>query len=329
MKPLLLLLAALGAVLPDHGLFPEFDPLVSLALPADLATERLWLRADAQHGILTLYEGREPIKAYPAAIAASPRASPGPHRTTLAELPLTPPLDSPRAETPATAPRTTPRTAPGIRLRPADLDELRPRLGRGPGIPVFLGAPGRGEDHDGDGIVDRIDIALGARKLVHNRAAYHERYLTLPYPGGDVPRTEGVCSDTVIRALRNAGIDLQRAVHEDLVRSREAYPMVPRIDASINHRRVKTLVRWFERHWEAVPQGEPLLPGDIVFFDTFPARSGPDHLGVVADTRAPNGLPLIINNWAPGSTDSEMELLSWVPMTHRFRAPTPPAPALP
>jgi uncharacterized protein YijF (DUF1287 family) len=315
MKPLLLF-AALGALLPDHGLFPEFDPLVSLTLPADLATERLWLRADAQHGILTLYEGRQPIKAYPAAIAVSPAALGRPQRATLAEVPLTLAL----------APATPSPPAPGIRLRPADLAELRPRLGpREPTTPVLIGPPGRGEDHDGDGIADRIDIALGARKLVHNRAAYHERYLTLPYPGGDVPRTEGVCSDTVV----HAGIDLQRAVHEDLVRSPKAYPMAPRIDASINHRRVKTLARWFERHWDPVPEGAPLLAGDIVFFDTFPARPGPDHLGVVADTRAPSGHPLIINNWAPGTTDSEMELLSWVPVTHRFRAPTPPAPILP
>ncbi|HEX2573752.1 MAG TPA: DUF1287 domain-containing protein [Polyangia bacterium] len=325
MKPLLLF-AALGAVLPDRGLFPEFDPLVSLTLPADLATERLWLRADAQHGILTLYEGHEAIKAYPASIAFTPKPLTVPHHTTLAALPLT--LALPLAGPGADATRPHPQTAQrGIRLRPADLDELRQRLGpQEPRTPVLLGAPGRSEDHDGDGIADRIDIALGARKLVHNRAAYLERYLTLPYPGGDVPRTEGVCSDTVIRALRNAGIDLQQAVHEDIMRSRAAYPMAPRVDASINHRRVKTLVRWFERHWQAVPEGAPLLPGDIVFFDTFPARSGPDHLGVVADTRAPSGLPLIINNWAPGSTDSEMDLLSWVPVTHRFRAPAPPAP---
>ena len=198
MKPLLLVALL---VLPDRGLFPEFDSLVSLALPAELKAERLWLQTNARHGIVTLYEGREPIKAYPAAIASS-----GPEHVTLAALPLAP-WDNPAA-TPPTSPGPGPGSGPGpgIRLRPADLTELSPRVG--PGTPVRLGAPGREEDQDGDGIVDRIDIALGARKLVHNRAAYLERYVGLPYPGGDVPRGEGVCSDTVIRALRNAGIDL-------------------------------------------------------------------------------------------------------------------------
>src|SRR5262249_4871736 len=143
--------------------------------------------------------------------------------------------------------------------------------------PVLVAAPGRAEDHDGDGIVDRLDILLGARKLTHNKAHYLERYVGIRYPGGDVPRTEGVCSDTVIRALRNAGIDLQKEVHEDILRSPKAYPMVEKIDTSINHRRVRTIVRWFERHFVRLPKGTPYQPGDIVFLDTFPSKEGPDH----------------------------------------------------
>ena len=96
----------------------------------------------------------------------------------------------------------------------------------------------------------------------------------MTYPGGDVPRTEGVCTDTVIRALRNAGLDLQREVHEDILRAPSAYPMVEKVDASINHRRVRTLLPWFVRHWTTLPRGAKYLPGDVVFFDTFPQRDG-------------------------------------------------------
>jgi uncharacterized protein YijF (DUF1287 family) len=184
------------------------------------------------------------------------------------------------------------------------------------------GAPSRREDKDGDGIVDRLDVLLGAKKLLYNGARYIERYVSIPYPGGDVPRSEGVCSDTVIRALRNAGLDLQREVHEDILRAPAAYPMVEKVDASINHRRVRTLLPWFLRHWQSLPPGATFLPGDVVFFDTFPQRPGPDHLGVVSDTRGASGQPNVINNWTEGATDAEMDLLAWVPVTHHFRWPS-------
>jgi uncharacterized protein YijF (DUF1287 family) len=188
-----------------------------------------------------------------------------------------------------------------------------------PKVRIVEGAPPRSEDRDGDGIVDRLDVLVGAKKLLYLGARYIERYVSIPYPGGDVPRTEGVCSDTVIRALRNAGLDLQREVHEDILRAPAAYPMVEKVDASINHRRVRTLLPWFVRHWETLPRGTKYRPGDVVFFDTFPQREGPDHLGVVSDTVGRSGLPLVINNWTEGATDAEMDLLSWVPVTHHFR----------
>jgi uncharacterized protein YijF (DUF1287 family) len=187
------------------------------------------------------------------------------------------------------------------------------------GLHEVAGAPPRSEDHDGDGIVDRLDVLLGAKKLLYNGARYIERYVSIPYPNGDVPRSEGVCSDTVIRALRNAGLDLQREVHEDILRAPAAYPMVEKVDASINHRRVRTLLPWFVRHWQTLPRGTKYLPGDVVFFDTFPQREGPDHLGVVSDTQGGSGLPNVINNWTDGATDAEMDLLSFLPVTHHFR----------
>jgi uncharacterized protein YijF (DUF1287 family) len=183
---------------------------------------------------------------------------------------------------------------------------------------VEHGAPPSSEDRDGDGIVDRLDILRGEKKLLKNGAAYHERYVGLPYPDGDVPRTEGVCSDTVIRALRNAGIDLQREVHEDILMAPRAYPMVEKIDASINHRRVKTLLPWFRRHAQRITSGD-YRPGDVLFFDTFPTKSGPEHIGLVSDRRGPDGKYLIVNNWTDGAVDAEMPLLSFVPVTDHFR----------
>ena len=38
--------------------------------------------------------------------------------------------------------------------------------------------------------------------------------------------------------------------------------------------------------------------------DTFPSRSGPDHIGIVSDRVDDQGLPLVINNWTDGTVTS-------------------------
>ena len=37
---------------------------------------------------------------------------------------------------------------------------------------------------------------------------YDPSYVSIKYPGGDVPLNTGVCSDVLVRAFRSAGIDL-------------------------------------------------------------------------------------------------------------------------
>jgi uncharacterized protein YijF (DUF1287 family) len=281
--PGLLLLIAYG--IPDRGIYPELAGEVAAAIPPGIEREHTWLRIDPVHRVVTLYDGDDPVKAYPATL----------------RRPLTKPL-----------------LLTALGLRPQDRAELDRAL---PAAPRLVVRPTtRRDDRDDDGIVDRLDIFLGAKKLLGNHARYIERYVELPYPGGDVPRTEGVCSDTVVRALRNAGIDLQKEVHEDILREAAAYPMVEQANASINHRRVRTLLPWFKRHFATLPPGARYLPGDVVFFDTIPSRDGPDHLGIVGDVPGRTGAPLVINNWTVGSEDAEMDLLAFVPVTHHFRA---------
>jgi len=180
-------------------------------------------------------------------------------------------------------------------------------------------------DRDGDSIPDPIDILIGAKKAALNAAHYRNTYRTLDFPGGDMPRDEGVCTDVVVRALRNAGIDLQQELQEDIRRAPNRYPMVKRADKNIDHRRVRTILPYFEHHWDVLPADVrssrvPLLPGDVVFLDTLPA-AGPDHLGIVSDRVGESGLPLVVNNWTEGYQTGEMDLLDWVPVTHHFRVP--------
>jgi hypothetical protein len=180
----------------------------------------------------------------------------------------------------------------------------------------------RARDADRDGIPDAIDLLIGAKKVALDGAPYVHTAPGLAYPGGDVPRTEGVCADVVVRALRNAGIDLQREIHEDAGRAPWAYPRIGRRrNPSIDHRRVKNQIRWFERHWRRVGGREAIAPGDVVFFDAMPGVADPDHVGIASDRRNAAGLPLVINSWAPGYRAEEMDLLPGVPVVAAFRAP--------
>ena len=263
----------------DRGVFPDLNTKITLPLPPLERARALW---DRKRGLLTIYVGRHAQKVYPT--RGSARLQVDGHT---------------------------------IPMRPGDAAELT-----GVSLTLTIGQARR--DADADGIEDSLDLLLGARKTVLNAAAYGAGYIRLEYPMGDVPRSVGVCTDVVIRAVRNLGVDLQAELHRDIRRSRRSYPMVRRLDKNINHRRVKTLLPYFRRHWEAHrsalnDKDDPLQPGDVVFMDTFPARPGPDHIGIVSNRVGASGHPLIINNWTDGTTTAEMDLLSFVPVTHRYR----------
>ncbi len=190
-----------------------------------------------------------------------------------------------------------------------------------------------GADQDGDQIPDQLDILIGAKKAAINRAAYGSPYREMEYPGGDVPREEGVCTDTVVRAVRNAGVDLQQTLHEDIHRDRRAFPMVKTVNANIDHRRVKTLLPHFQRQWtELRPNVDdliaPWLPGDVIFMQTM-GDARPDHIGIVSDSLGISRAPVVINNWTDGYSTAPLDIARLVPITHRFRlrsALTLPAP---
>ncbi|HTE51866.1 MAG TPA: DUF1287 domain-containing protein [Kofleriaceae bacterium] len=290
--------AALGVV--DRGIFSDLDRSVQIRLPAGLTRSTVSAVVDRAHALLVLYrrdprvegEGDWPVKVYPLGGPAS--LAIGDHRLAL-------------------------RAGDRAELAPL-LEASRVReLARGQGAP-----PG---DDDGDGIPDPLDVLLGGYKNSLNAAPYGGGYMTIDYPGGDVPRTMGVCSDVIVRAARNAGIDLQSALQREIRAAPGAFPMVRRANANIDHRRVKTLLPYFERRWDRRraaldDAADPLRPGDVVLLDTFPGRPGPDHIGIVSDRRAPSGLPMVINSWTDGFQASEMDLLGFVPVTHRFRYPS-------
>ncbi len=123
-------------------------------------------------------------------------------------------------------------------------------------------------------------LAEAARAQVGVTTGYDPTWAHLQYPGGDVCRSTGVCAEVIIRAARDAlGLDLQKLVHDDMVRSFDAYPArrmwgSKKPDTNIDHRRVLNLEAYFARAgarlWVATAPTpgdqfpRPLLPGDIV-----------------------------------------------------------------
>ena len=65
-------------------------------------------------------------------------------------------------------------------------------------------------------MADNAALAAKAREQIGVTVSYNGGYQTIPYPNGDVPKETGVCTDVVIRAMRAFGLDLQKAVHEDM-----------------------------------------------------------------------------------------------------------------
>lgn len=167
-------------------------------------------------------------------------------------------------------------------------------------------------------------IVNGAKMEVLRGVRYDAAYVKLDYPGGDVPKEQGACTDVVIRSLRNAGFDLQKLVHEDMKSNFSAYPRrygLRTPDPNIDHRRVPNLMTFFTRHGRKLPtntDGEALAtwqPGDIACWRLHGESL---HCGIVSDARNSNDLPLVIHNI--GGATQEDCLTNWEIIGH-FRYP--------
>lgn len=143
-----------------------------------------------------------------------------------------------------------------------------------------------------------------AISIINPEIIYDPSYFSIAYPNGDVPPDRGVCTDLVIRAYRNLGIDLQIEVHEDMKAHFQLYPKIwglSKTDTNIDHRRVPNLMTFFERKGAERPISQnaaDYIPGDIVCWDL---SSGLTHIGIVVDQKSADGRRnLIVHNIGNG-----------------------------
>lgn len=149
-----------------------------------------------------------------------------------------------------------------------------------------------------------VKLSAAAIELTKQNISYDPAYFVIEYPNGDVPQGKGVCTDVIIRAYRKQGIDLQKKVHEDMLRYFSLYPQtwgLKRPDKNIDHRRVPNLMVYFSRHGKIKPlsaQSEDYLPGDIVCWNLGGSIT---HIGLVVNKKSIDGKRnLIVHNIGSG-----------------------------
>ncbi len=170
-----------------------------------------------------------------------------------------------------------------------------------------------------------LELIRAAESQIGVTVRYDGGYRRIAFPGGDVDRALGVCTDVVIRAYRDAfGYDLQEAVNRDMRRAFSAYPRawgLSRPDSNIDHRRVLNLERFFLRLKADLPKPDDpagYRPGDLVTQRVGAARMTLPHIAIVSDRMSADGeRPLVVHNIGAGARLEDT--LSVFPAVHRFR----------
>lgn len=166
------------------------------------------------------------------------------------------------------------------------------------------------KDFNNNKIDDYSDFVLGARKDAKNKPKYVDKYYDDAFP----PDNEGVCTDVIWRAFKNAGYNLREMVDYDITNHPEEYPKIKEKDSNIDFRRVSTLKVYFNRHAIALTidtkEVDKWQPGDIVIFEN-------KHIGIISDRRNSNGVPFVIHN--NGQLNREEDFLNKMKITAHYR----------
>ena len=167
------------------------------------------------------------------------------------------------------------------------------------------------------------DLIAAAKERTSHDVKYDGSYFSISYPGGDVPKNIGVCTDVVIRSYRKIGVDLQKKIHEDMLTNFSLYPSkriwsLTKPDKNIDHRRVPNLRVFFKRFGKTLEvSSDPndYSPGDLV---TWMLPGNLPHIGIVIDEMSDDkNRPLIVHNIGEGPKINDM--LFDYPITGHYR----------
>ncbi len=165
-------------------------------------------------------------------------------------------------------------------------------------------------------------LAEAALERTSHQVRYDGRYQGIAYPGGDIPDGQGVCTDVVIRAYRQLGIDLQVQIHEDMATNFDAYPPLwglTRTDRNIDHRRVPNQQAFFARRGaKVIPiAGNPVFQaGDVL---TWMLPGNLPHTGIVVTTASDTRSARIVHNIGAGPQLTDISP-HWI-LTGQYRYP--------
>lgn len=147
-------------------------------------------------------------------------------------------------------------------------------------------------DFNNNGIDDYSDFVIGARKQTESNPRYDGSKV---YPGGYPPDGEGVCTDLIWKAFKQAGYSLKDMIDYDINKNNELYYAThlygPNPD--IDFRRVRNMQVFFERFAKRLTLDPYDIvawqPGDIVIF------GDQSHIAIISDKRNEQGIPFIMH----------------------------------
>lgn len=155
-----------------------------------------------------------------------------------------------------------------------------------------------------------LQLVKAAQERTKQNVKYDGAYRAIAYPMGDVPLSQGVCTDLIVRAYRALDVDLQQLVHEDMRANFSIYPKIWGLrstDTNIDHRRVPNLKTFFTRKGEELKMsqdGNDYRVGDLV---TWMLPGNLPHIGIVSDQLVQGSKhPKIIHNIGRGPVEDDI-----------------------